>query len=73
VGAVAYAGRSSRCMEGKYVGGTRGRGIRIRNGRGVSSRNKEGVWRRGGRVGKGSGVKKAGTRRENDGGICARV
>ena len=60
-------------MEEKCIGGTRGRGIRIRDNRGVSSRNKEEVWRRGGEVGKGNGVKKAGVGRENNREICARV
>jgi len=60
-------------MEGKCVRGTRGRGIRIQDGRRVSSRNKEGVQRRGGGVSKGSGVKKAGAGRKNDGGIYVRI
>jgi len=73
VGAVACARRSSRCVEGKCVGGTKGRRIRIQDSRGVSSRNKEGVWRKRGGVGKGSRVKKAGAGRKNDGRICVRV
>ena len=60
MGIVICAGRGSRCVKGKCVGGTGGRRVRIRNSREVPSRDKEGVWWRRGGISEGSGVKKAG-------------
>jgi len=57
-------------VEGKCVGETGGRGARIQNSGRVPSRDKEGVWWRGGEVGEGSRVKKAGAGRKNNIRIC---
>ena len=64
---VIYAGRSSRCMEGKRAGRAGSSGARI------FGRNKEGVWWRRGGVGKGCRAEKARTRRKNNGGVHIRI
>ena len=73
MGAVLHVERVSRCVEGKYVGGTRSRRTRIRDNRGIFSRDQERVWRREERIGKSGKTEEVRIRREDNGRICSRI
>ena len=49
------------------------RGVRIRDSRRFFNESKEGIWWRRREIGEGSRIEEAGTRREDDGRICAGV
>ena len=70
---VIRAGRISQCVEGKCNGRTRSGRDRIRDGGRILVKFEEGVWQRGRGVSKDGGIEKAGTRRKNDGGVCAGI
>jgi len=73
MGVDICARRISRCVEGECDGGIRSGGGGIGVGRRIFYNIKEGIWRRRGRVGKGSRVEEVGARRKDDGGVRSGV
>ena len=70
---IIYTRRNSGYMKGECNRGVRSRRIRIRDSGGIFDKSKEGIWWRRREISKSSRVKKIGTRKKNDGRICAEV
>ena len=73
MGPLVCTGRASRHMEEKHYRRIRNREDGVQNCGGIFDSFEKEIWQRGGGIGEGSGIKKVGARRKNDGGVCARV
>jgi len=73
VGVVIHTERIGQCVEEKCNGRTRSGRDRIGDGGRILVKFEEGVWQRERGISKDGRIEKVGTRRKNNGGVCAGV
>jgi len=73
MGPFICTGRISGCMKREHYGGIRDRRDGVQDCGRIFNKFKEGIWRRRRGVSKSGGVKKAGARRKDDGGVCTGI